>query len=133
MYLHKSLWLPYRRSRMGTLWDDDSQTTDSFITGAIFSLHHVQKYIEETLQQSSSASLDQILTFSPAMMCRKVLGFGLGNSQNPKNFHQTFAIYQETNIANFRKKQNHCSIKESRDRREMLDENRDRPFGWSKK
>jgi len=93
----------------------------------------VQKYIEETLQQSSSASLDQILTFSPAMMCRKVLGFGLGNSQNPKNFHQTFAIYQETNIANFRKKQNHCSIKESRDRREMLDENRDRPFGWSKK
>jgi len=83
----------------------------------------VQKYIEETPQQSSSASLDQILTFSPAMMCRKVLGFGLG----------IFAIYQEIYIANFRKKQNHCSIKGSRDRREMLDENRDRPFGWSKK
>ena len=60
----------------------DSQTTDSFITGAIFSLHHVKKYIDEPPQQSSSASLDQILTFSPAMMCRKVLGFGLGNSQN---------------------------------------------------
>jgi len=93
----------------------------------------VKKYIDEPPQQSSSASLDQILTFSPAMMCRKVLGFGLGNSQNQRIFHQIFAIYQEIYIANFRKKQNHCSIKGSRDRREMLDENRDRPFGWSKK
>jgi hypothetical protein len=93
----------------------------------------VKKYIDEPPQQSSSASLDQILTFSPAMMCRKVLGFGLGNSQNQRIFHQIFAIYQEIYIANFRKKQNHCSIKGSRDRREMLDENRDRPFGWAKK